>query len=188
MKSAICAAASPSPPRSARHPLRGAIQGCPGKRGVNRLVAGACPARWQFFVYLLVYRTQKEDMRFTPSIFGKLLGPIKRRPFVTLVERHAGDAYVKSFPSWNHLVALVYTSAPRPSACEGWKQVGTPIASIITIWQRFSGALDPVRYEQTATGCSLRRDFQPGGKPTDRQRDVTVRRGEAGRFDAHPAR
>ena len=101
---------------------------------MNRLVAGACPARWQFFVYLLVYRTQKEDMRFTPSIFGKLLGPIKRRPFVTLVERHAGDAYVKSFPSWNHLVALVYTSAPRPSACEGWKQVGTPIASIITIW------------------------------------------------------
>ena len=47
-------------------------------------------------------------MRFTPSIFGKLLEPIKRRQFETLVERHAGDAYVKSFTSWNHLVALVY--------------------------------------------------------------------------------
>ena len=47
-------------------------------------------------------------MRFTPSIFGKLLEPIKRRQFDTLVERHAGDAYIKSFPSWNHLLALVY--------------------------------------------------------------------------------
>jgi putative transposase len=47
-------------------------------------------------------------MRFTPSIFGKLLEPIKRRQFDTLVARHAGDVYVKSFPSWNHLLALVY--------------------------------------------------------------------------------
>src|SRR5712664_3910631 len=47
-------------------------------------------------------------MRFTPSIFGKLLEPIKRRQFDTLVARHAGDAYVKSFPSWNHLLALLY--------------------------------------------------------------------------------
>src|SRR6202048_408322 len=48
-------------------------------------------------------------MRFTPSIFGKLLEPIKRRQFDTLVARHAGNAYVKSCPSWNHLLALVYT-------------------------------------------------------------------------------
>lgn len=47
-------------------------------------------------------------MRFTPSIFSKLLEPIKRRQFDTLVARHTGDAYVKSFPSWNHLLALVY--------------------------------------------------------------------------------
>lgn len=47
-------------------------------------------------------------MRFTPSIFGKLLEPIQRRQFATLVAGHAGDAYVKSFPSWNHLLALVY--------------------------------------------------------------------------------
>jgi len=47
-------------------------------------------------------------MRFTPSIFGKLLEPIKRRQFETLAARHAGDAYVKSFTSWNHLLALVY--------------------------------------------------------------------------------
>ena len=53
-------------------------------------------------------------MRFSPSIFGKLLEPIKRRQFDRLVERHAGDAYVKSFTSWNHLLALVY--APFSSA------------------------------------------------------------------------
>jgi hypothetical protein len=47
-------------------------------------------------------------MRFTPSIFAKLLEPIKRRQFDRLVERHAGDAYVKSFTSWTHLLALVY--------------------------------------------------------------------------------
>jgi putative transposase len=47
-------------------------------------------------------------MRFTPSIFGKLLEPIQRRQFDRLVARHAGNAYVKSFPSWNHLLALVY--------------------------------------------------------------------------------
>ena len=47
-------------------------------------------------------------MRFTPSIFGRLLEPIRRRQFETLVARHAGDAYVKCFPSWNHLLALIY--------------------------------------------------------------------------------
>jgi putative transposase len=47
-------------------------------------------------------------MRFTPSVFGKLLEPIKRRQFDRLVARHAGDAYIKSFPIWSHLLALVY--------------------------------------------------------------------------------
>src|SRR6266403_1760170 len=47
-------------------------------------------------------------MRFTPSIFGKLLEPIRRRQFETLVARHGGDAYVKSFTGWSHLLALLY--------------------------------------------------------------------------------
>jgi putative transposase len=53
-------------------------------------------------------------MRFTPSIFSRLLEPIKRRQFETPVARHASDTYVKSLPSWNHLLALVY--APFSSA------------------------------------------------------------------------
>ena len=58
-------------------------------------------------------------MRFTPSIFGKLLEPIKRRQFDTLVARHAGDAYVKSFPSWNHLLALVYAQFSSATSLRG---------------------------------------------------------------------
>src|ERR1700730_6208760 len=58
-------------------------------------------------------------MRFTPSIFGKLLEPIKRRQFDALVARHAGDAYVKSFASWNHLLALVYAQFSSATSLRG---------------------------------------------------------------------
>jgi putative transposase len=58
-------------------------------------------------------------MRFTPSIFGKLLEPIKRRQFETLVARHAGDAYVKSFSSWSHLLALVYAQFSAAASLRG---------------------------------------------------------------------
>jgi hypothetical protein len=47
-------------------------------------------------------------MRFSASIFGKLLEPIDRRRFTAIVERPGGDAYDKSFRSWDHLVALIY--------------------------------------------------------------------------------
>jgi len=47
-------------------------------------------------------------MRYRDSIFGRLLKPISRREFDKSVERHAGDAYDKSFDSFSHLVALLY--------------------------------------------------------------------------------
>lgn len=47
-------------------------------------------------------------MRFSPSIFAQLLEAIDRRSFQATVDRHAGDAYDKSFSSWDHLVALIY--------------------------------------------------------------------------------
>ena len=55
-------------------------------------------------------------MRFRPSIFSKLLEPINRRQFHTLVARHDGDRYDKTFKSWDHLVALVFAQF---SVCEG---------------------------------------------------------------------
>jgi IS4 transposase len=47
-------------------------------------------------------------MRFTPNILTGLLKGIDRRAFKASVERHDGDAYVKSFGSWEHLVSLIY--------------------------------------------------------------------------------
>jgi hypothetical protein len=88
-------------------------------------------------------------MRFTPSIFGKLLEPIKRRQFDTLVERHAGDAYVKSFASWNHLLALVYAQFGRGPqlARPGGGLECQPSASLPS-GQRPTRALNPVRCQQ----------------------------------------
>jgi IS4 transposase len=54
-------------------------------------------------------------MRFTPSIFSKLLKPINRRLFGGLVARHDADAYDKSFKSWDHLVTLIFAQL---SACD----------------------------------------------------------------------
>jgi putative transposase len=47
-------------------------------------------------------------MRFCDSIFGRVLEPINRRQFQATVDRLDGDAYDKSFKSWDHLVALIY--------------------------------------------------------------------------------
>src|ERR1700744_2363094 len=57
-----------------------------------------------------VVETQKgkPSMRFADSIFASLLKPIERRSVEKIVERYDGDAYDKSFRSWDHLVALIY--------------------------------------------------------------------------------
>lgn len=55
-------------------------------------------------------------MRYTPTIFAKLLEPLNRRQFTAIVERHDGDARVKSFTSWDHLVVLIFAQF---SAAEG---------------------------------------------------------------------
>lgn len=47
-------------------------------------------------------------MRYRDSIFANLLKPISRRRFGSIVEGCDGDAYDKSFSSWDHLVALVF--------------------------------------------------------------------------------
>jgi putative transposase len=58
-------------------------------------------------------------MRFTPSIFGQLLEAIDRRQFQEIVERHDGDAYDKSFKSWDHLVALIYAQFCASTSLRG---------------------------------------------------------------------
>ena len=58
-------------------------------------------------------------MRFTPSILGKLVEPINRRCFQTVVDRHDGDAYDKSFRSWDHLMVLVYAQLSSADSLRG---------------------------------------------------------------------
>jgi putative transposase len=59
-------------------------------------------------------------MRFTPSIFAKLLAPLNRGQFEKIVDRHDGDARVKSFTAWEHLVALIFAQF---SAADGLRGV-----------------------------------------------------------------
>ena len=58
-------------------------------------------------------------MRFRDSIFSRLLEPINRRQFQTVVDRLSGDAYDKSFRSWDHLVALIYAQLSGNDSLRG---------------------------------------------------------------------
>lgn len=58
-------------------------------------------------------------MRFRDSTFGSLLKPINRRMFQTLVDRFDGDAYDKSFKSWEHLVTLIYAQLSGAAGLRG---------------------------------------------------------------------
>ena len=58
-------------------------------------------------------------MRFTPSLFGKLLEAVNRRQFQAIVDRHAGDAYDKLFRSWDHLVALIFAQLSAADGLRG---------------------------------------------------------------------
>jgi IS4 transposase len=58
-------------------------------------------------------------MQYVNSIFGELLNPIDRRQFRKIVERHDGNAYDKSFKSWDHLVTMVGAQLSRVSSLRG---------------------------------------------------------------------
>jgi hypothetical protein len=53
-------------------------------------------------------------MRFCNSIFATVLKPPDRRCFKSIVDRHQGDAYDKSFHSWEHLLALIFAQLSGP--------------------------------------------------------------------------
>jgi len=58
-------------------------------------------------------------MRYHDSVFGMLLKPISRQWFARAVERHDGDAYDKSFRSWDHLVALIFAQLSGVASLRG---------------------------------------------------------------------
>ena len=58
-------------------------------------------------------------MRFCNSIFASLLKPLDRRSFKAIVARHDGDAYDKSFHSWDHLLALIFAQLSGLNSLRG---------------------------------------------------------------------
>ena len=58
-------------------------------------------------------------MRYRDSIFAAVLKPLSRRAFQAIVDRHAGDAYDKTFDSWDHLVVLIFAQLSGASGLRG---------------------------------------------------------------------
>src|SRR5258708_32902041 len=58
-------------------------------------------------------------MRFSFNIFGQVLKAISRKQLKAIVERHDGDAYDKSFKSWNHMVALIFGQFSHADSLRG---------------------------------------------------------------------
>jgi len=73
-------------------------------------VAGARQALQPFWGYFLVVETQKVELgvRYQSTVFCSLLKILPRRAFAGIVSRYQGDRYVKEFPSWDHLVTLLF--------------------------------------------------------------------------------
>jgi putative transposase len=62
-------------------------------------------------------------MRFHDSVFAMLLKPIERRWFARAVERHDGDAYAKSFKSWDHLLTLIFAQLCNVDSLRGLETI-----------------------------------------------------------------
>ena len=73
-------------------------------------------------------------MRFCNSIFATLLKPLDRRRFKSIVDRHQGDAYDKSFHSWDHLLALIFAQLSGLNSLRGVVAAGMPTPTTITTW------------------------------------------------------
>jgi len=58
-------------------------------------------------------------MRHRDSTFASLLKPIGRRRFQAIVDEHDGDAYDKSFKSWDHLVTLIFAQLSHAESLRG---------------------------------------------------------------------
>jgi IS4 transposase len=80
----------------------------PGFSGANRLFSGCDDSG-----------NREPDMRYRDSIFASLLKPISRRRFRAVVAAHDGDAYDKSFNSWDHLVALIFAQLGASDSLRG---------------------------------------------------------------------
>jgi putative transposase len=58
-------------------------------------------------------------MHFANSIFATLLKPIDRRRFQTIVDANDGDAYDKTFNSWDHVVTMIFAQLHHCESLRG---------------------------------------------------------------------
>lgn len=58
-------------------------------------------------------------MRYRDSIFASLLKPLSRPGFNVIVAAHDGDAYDKTFSSWDQLVSLIFAQLGSVSSLRG---------------------------------------------------------------------
>src|SRR6266576_4534285 len=99
-------------------------QRMPGKSSVNRILSGCRD-------------TEKgPGMQYVNSIFGELLKPIDRRQFREIVERHDGNAYDKTFKSWEHLVTMVGAQLSGVASLRAVEATLKQIPISIIIWGR----------------------------------------------------
>jgi len=86
---------------------------------IHYVAEHARPIRREPGTFWLSRLRKGPGMQYRNSIFGNLLKPIDRRQFRGIVERHDGDAYDKSFKSWDHLVTLVGAQLGRIASLRG---------------------------------------------------------------------
>jgi putative transposase len=104
-----------TPPHPDPLPARGrAVRGT-----IHYAAEHARPIRREPDTFWLSRLRKGPGMHYRNSILGDLLKPIDRRRFRSIVDRHDGDAYDKSFKSWDHMVALVGAQLGRIASLRG---------------------------------------------------------------------
>ena len=110
--------------------------------------------------YFLAVETQKRlrDMRFTPTIFSRLVEPLDRRRFEAIVTRFSADAYDKSFRTWDHLMALIHAQLTNASSLRALEAVGTlrPTPIITSVAARSRALPSPTPTRAGPSECSPR--------------------------------
>src|SRR3954449_6775221 len=93
---------SKAPPLSSP-PSRRAVRGM-----IHYVAVHARFSRHEAGTFWLSRLRKGPGMRFGDSIFAQLLKPVSRVQLAATVSRHDGNAYDKTFKSWDHMVALVF--------------------------------------------------------------------------------
>jgi hypothetical protein len=103
-------------------------------------------------------------MQYVNSIFGELLKPIDRRQFREIVERHDGNAYDKSFKSWEHVVPMVGAQLGRVASLRAVEAtVKANSHQQLSFGRRQGSSFDAIECECTSSGGRFRGNLRHAG-------------------------